>query len=206
MNEATSRLLQDRLGTFRDKNQKIIEPKKPWQPPAMEDFAWDCRVQSMDQSLTNFGYVRFAIDEGIVIMLARDTIRPERHPELMTFTEHYELAWTLETHLLQVLFTCESVIEMPPVHGSRTESILLSGYAVYAACKEVGVDALTMISKNHVGAVLCGDPNASKKQIGEAVCRYIPEAVSRKWNEHTRDAAALGLTRLYDLKQEGVGG
>lgn len=205
MKEETVRLLQDRLGTFRDKNFKIVEPKKPWQPPEMEDFAWDCRVQSMDQSLTNFGLVRFAIEDGEVIMLDRDTIRPERHPELITFAEHYELAWTLETHLLKVLFPHETVIEMPPVFGNRTESILLSGYAVYAACKEVGA-TLTMVSKNHVGAVLCGDQNASKKQVGEAVCRYIPEAVGRKWNEHTRDAAALGLTRLYDMKRESVSG
>jgi hypothetical protein len=56
-----------------------------------------------------------------------------------------------------------------------------------------------------VSAVLLGDPKTKsedrKAAIKEAVCRYIPEAAGRTWNEHTRDALSVGLTRLFDLRE-----
>jgi hypothetical protein len=207
VNDETFRMLQDRLGTFRDKQDKIVKPEKPWHPLRASDLLAEKRVQSFDQTLTNCGMVRIVVEESNhdVWVLDKEVLKPPRFPELSTFAENYERAHWLRNELIGLMYPHETVLEMPPVHGFQTQSILLAGDAIWDVAREMDAP-VSLISKNHVGAVLCNDKSASKAQIKEALAAFIPDVTTRDWNEHTRDAAAQAIVRLYDMKQEGVSG
>lgn len=185
---------------------KKPEPVPEWTPPTLEDFAGSIRVQAFDQTLTSTGYVQMEIDAWTSILeikiWAKDTIRPKPAPELRSFAEKFERQYQLAGELTKIIGCTDPVIyEMPAVHGFETESSLLAGSAVYDVTMENQGKRPVMVSKNRVGSVLCNNPGAKKPEIKQALVRYLPEVAERTWNEHTRDALAIGLTYLYDVKR-----
>jgi hypothetical protein len=185
-------------------------PKPEWTPPRLEDFQWRVPVQAIDQNLTNTGVIRLRIvGYGTTDVLFRETIKPEPAWPLDGFSDMFERAYLLRNELVSRLVSMDTVIETPAVQGYHRDSSLLAAQACWDAVRGLswGTRA-SLVSKQHVGKILCNDPKASKAQIKAAVCRYIPEAAKSTdgWNEHTRDAVAIALTRLYDLKREMTGG
>jgi Holliday junction resolvasome RuvABC endonuclease subunit len=198
------KLLEERMREFATGKQP--KPAPDWTPPTLEDFATGLRVQAFDQTLGSTGYVQVEVDEWIdgrtVKVWAKDTIRPKPDPSLRSFVEKYDRQYLLAGELTKIIQCTDPVIyEMPAVHGWETESSLLAGSAVYDVTMENQGRRPVMISKNHVGSVLCNDSNAKKPEIRKALARYLPEVAERSWNEHTRDALALALTYLYDAKR-----
>jgi hypothetical protein len=179
-----------------------------WTPPTWEDFAWYELVQAADATMTSAGFVMLYIDTKPggapwIDVKAMTTFRPQSD-EPLTFHALYDKRWQLMSMLRQTLRSDAHIVyEMAPVSAPgmfRPESSLFGGSAVYDACQDATGHPPVAISKNHVGSILCNAPYASKNQIKEAVGRYIPQSITRRWNEHTRDAAAVALTHLYDLK------
>jgi hypothetical protein len=197
--------IENRIAAFADGKRS---KKAVWRPPGMEDFEADYIVRCFDATIGACGFVslwRKMLEGGTsrICVSDQEVIRPKSQ-ETLHFHDMYERRWLLQKEIESRLGVGYNVAyEMAPVDipgMRRPESSLLGGSAVYDACKEVGDHGPTAVSKNHVGAVLCNNPHATKQQIKQAVGRYIPESITRKWNEHTRDAAAVGLTHLYDLK------
>jgi Holliday junction resolvasome RuvABC endonuclease subunit len=201
-------MISNRLEAFAagkvEKNKP--KPAPEWIPPTIEDFAWGIRIQAFDQTLTNTGYVQVEVGEwdppingpGVRIWDTQ-TIRPKPDPFLRSFAEKFDRQYQLAAELTKIIECTDPVVfEMPAVHGFETESSLLAGSAIYDVAMENQGKRPTMVSKNHVGSVLCNDPKAKKPEIKKALMRYLPEVAG---NEHTRDALAIGLTYLYDLKK-----
>lgn len=185
---------------------KKPEPAPEWTPPTLEDFATGLRVQAFDQTLMSTGYVQVEIDEWTdtvaVKVWAKDTFRPKKDPLLRSFAEKFDLQYQLRQKVKGTLTLTDRVVhEMPAVHGWETESSLLAGSAIWDATLDLQDVRPVMVSKNHVGAVLCNDKDAKKPQIKAALVRYLPEVAERSWNEHNRDALAIALTYLYDVKR-----
>jgi hypothetical protein len=196
---------EERIAAFAE--GKLVKHPK-WIPPTLNDFAWYELVQAADATLTSAGFVTLWIDTSLggrpwVDVKTMMTFRPETD-EPLTFHAMYDKRWQLMSMIRDELRTDAHIAyEMAPVSAPgmfRPESSLFGGSAVYDACRDATGHLPKAISKNHVGSVLCNDPYASKSQIKIAVGRYIPSSITRKWNEHTRDAAAVALTHLYDLK------
>jgi hypothetical protein len=172
------------------------------------DFAEGCRVLAFDASLANVGWVVFIITGESVIVEAHGTIRPKQDDSgyMGTWQRARGLKRGLwEAGLVVRYMRCTDVlkaVEAPVVGaGHRKESSLIAGMTVWMEC-----DACAVISATHVSAVLLGDPrirsDVRKPAIREAVCRYVPEAAGRSYNEHERDALSVGLVRLFDLEEE----
>lgn len=179
------------------------KPAPQWTPPTIEDFAWGVTVQAFDQTLTNTGYVELMIVGGEVRVAGRLTIRPKPPKELDSFAYAFEQASLLGDEVDDLLMcSSEVVFEMPAVSGFRIDSSKMAGQVIYDRVREsrLGYKAV-MISKNHAASILTGDPYADKNEIRKAIARYLPESDTRRWNEHQRDALALGLAHLYDLKK-----
>ena len=189
--------------------------KEPWRAPLLSDFEHDTRVVALDQTLSNCGLVviRIMPDEdyraavyGCQVQVGlHQTIRPGT--DLLSFPGTYEkgrqLDHELEPWLSRSMYPAATPLhvayEMPSVAGRRAESSLLAGFVIARRCP-----GAVMVSPMHVHAVLAGKPRraeTAKQEIAEAVARYVPGSASREWNEHERDALAIGLTHLYDLKK-----
>lgn len=193
------------------------KPKgRSFTPPELTDFAVNTSVLAFDPTLSNCGWVTIEIYEqafsgGLRFMpIERGTIRPSSASS--GFTGTWEKAKTLNDELAKLifhksLFASAVICETPWVGsgGHRTESALIAGTLVYLYSGEL----FRPVSAQHAYAVLCGGrrpPTAqAKKDIALSVARYIPESSGRGWNEHQRDAAALALTYLHDLKGEHDG-
>lgn len=177
---------------------------EPWHVPRLEDFMAGVRVLSFDAALTNTGWLLMEITDQPRVY-ARGTIRPKT--ELTGYRGTWAKAQYLEAEL-SVLFDDmndlwdELAVEAPPVGGgARTESSLIAGMLVWAhypgRCRD--------IAPPHMSAVLLGDhrmrSDEKKAATREFVISMIPEAAGRDWNEHQRDAAAIGFTRLHDMRR-----
>jgi hypothetical protein len=177
------------------------KPAPEWKPLRLFDFAWERAVLAFDQSLTNCGWVRFTIYSGKIVVYSRGTLRPS--VSTIGFVGTWDKAAKLRKDLAMILSWypgVDVVYENPAVHGHRLESSLLAGQVLYELAGERGYH----IDAQHACKVLCGRPLRSgdrKKAIRLSVARYIPGSETRAWNEHQRDAAALGLTHLHDLRQ-----
>lgn len=180
-------------------------PKAPalqWEPPGIREFLWKVVVLAFDQSLSNCGWIAFSIHNGKIVVYNKGTLRPR------TGERGFMGTWGKASQLRQDLAMIISwypgadhiVYENPAVHGHRLESSLLAGQILY----ELSLDKGQNIDAQHACKVLCGRPLRSddrKQAIRAAVARYVPDSATRHWNEHQRDALALGLTHLYDLRQ-----
>lgn len=195
------------MDTIRKRTSEFLARQsdpKVWTRPEPPDFLWGKPLQVLDQSLGNCGLVRFEItDDGMIIVWAVMTLRPKIDPEYTSFRASYEKTFWLREQLVGELLPITTVMETPAVGGHRIESSLLAGYAVWDVVRDSQDQPPAMVSKRHVGLVLCNSADASKSEIREAVGWYLPASLASSggWNQHTRDALAIGLTYLYDLKR-----
>lgn len=179
--------------------------KKAWKPPEFEDLVHGWEVLSIDQSLRSSGWVYFRAWPTWIEIIDMGTIRPVSDED-EGFSQTYGLAHALRDELIKTfrrVLPDDIVFEMPTVQGNRTESSLLGGYVVRDwAFREKDIWPY-MISIQHSRTVLAGPGTGNDKKAGhEALARYIPESTTRKWNEHTRDAALNGLAYLHDLRED----
>lgn len=195
--------MERRIDEWVRRTKPRSKPRPEWTPPSIEDFAWEMTVQAFDQTLTNIGYVQFMIIKGEVRVADHRTIRPKPSKGLDSFTYGYEQASLLGDEVDDLLLcSSEVVFEMPAVTGYRIDSSKMAGQAIYDRVHASRFHyKAVMVSKNHAATILTGNKDAGKPEMAEAVARYAPETVSRKWNEHQRDALALGLAHLYDVKK-----
>lgn len=196
----------------RDDGSIIRRRRKPsWVRPTLEDFyAVPGQLLCFDQTLTSTGVaiLRYDPDYGIgvdytTVLSARTDL--ESHEG--TYAKAKDIEELVGREIARFrLYSANPrriVYERPPVTGFRTESSLLAGYAV----AKHGGDQASMVSNNHMKAVLLGPkpksaPAWTKAHVKAAVETYVlPPEPGMPWNEHTRDAVALGLTYLYDEKK-----
>jgi Holliday junction resolvasome RuvABC endonuclease subunit len=176
----------------------------PWQPPGLTDFLPLRRVTAFDQSLSHTGYVTLWLEaDGEICILAHGTVHPKTGAR--SFERSWDLTWQLARLVGEAMGTAypgDIIVEKPLIGpGHRPESALLAGYAIHQWALAQWQQWPLSSSARHVSSVLCGNPGHDKKEIAAAVARYLPESAGRGWSEHTRDAAAMALARLYDLKR-----
>lgn len=185
----------------------MVELPPEWQPPSLASFApvAGCEVIAFDPSLSSTGYAWLRVGLRIMV-LSKGTLRGKS--EKTGYLSTYEKALSIRQQLNGVLARIPLLVdgepvrmsvawEAPAVAGYRTESSLIAGYLVYEATG--GACEGVILNANHISSVLCGNPRHDKKEVAAAVARYIPESAGRTWNQHERDAAAVGLTHLLDL-------
>ncbi len=191
--------------------QSQVESRKtarlaPWTPPEPADFR-PCRVLAFDPSLSSTGWVHLRVgwrwkrDPGIEIR-ARGTLRIKT--DLTGYLATYDKATRMKALIQEVVWREQSISwpsdiawEAPAVRGHRLESSLIAGLCVYEASNGLG----TVISANHASQQLTGSPLHDKREIAAAVARYVPESAGRDWNEHQRDALAIGLSFSLDAPE-----
>lgn len=187
--------------------RKTAPPRPAWQPPEFTDFLQHQVIIAFDASLVNTGWVALRTWLRGVDVFGHGTIRPKT--EATGYMSTWERALGLELGLWEEALLASYIrdegtlmaVEAPPVGGGlhRTESSLVAGLTVW---RQAPVKC-AVVSATHVSAVLLGDPRIKsaerKPAIKAAVCRYVPEAAGRDWNEHERDGLSVGLTRLFDL-------
>jgi hypothetical protein len=168
-------------------------------------------VLVFDATLSHCGWVNFTVAGAGVVVHGKGTI--SRTTPYIGYLGTWDKARLLQERLAELLAwdrrefgalpRRKLAVEAPSVGGgSRTESSLIAGMLVWMTSPS----DCAVVSATHVSAVLLGDSRARsaerKKRIREAVILLVPEAASRKWDEHQRDALATGLTHLYDARQE----
>ncbi len=191
--------VRERLG------RAAVTVPPPWQPPQLGAFPQGAEALAFDPSLSSTGWAWLRVAESRVQVLNKGTIRSATAETgfMGTYQRAHciarELAGIFRAVPLYVNHETAQVYrawEAPSVGGGhRTESSLIAGYLVWEASRGAG----TAVQANHVSSLLCGNPRHDKKEIAAAVARYIPESATRQWNEHERDAAAVGLARLLDV-------
>ncbi len=175
----------------------------PWKPPILGEFRHYVKVMAFDPSLGNLAWVSFEIRTYRVCIMEKGTIRPK------TERTGYEGMWDRAQQANSALAALtgrfagsidEWVCEPPLVgFGRRKESSEIAGTLVYMNCPDRR--RFHAVPARHASSVLTGNPHHDKAQIRDAVARYIPDAATRQWNEDERDAAAAGLTYLWDVAQ-----
>lgn len=187
--------------------------KAAWTPPLLADFAQDVSVFSFDQSLSKTGWVYLRVLEGRVDVMARDTIRTKT--EIKGWRGNFDQARQIKHEMDRVekILTRFSpdqmprwpdavVLELPNVHGHRTDSSMLAAYEIDRYC-ETWWRPTEFISIQQSRTILGGSNIRNSKKDGhKALERYVPESIQRTWNEHQRDAAINALGHLYNLKKE----
>jgi hypothetical protein len=177
-----------------------------WTPPEGFDFR-PCRVLVFDPALSNTGWVKFRVS-----WLGRKAPRfaVEERGTLRVKTDQpgylgtYDKASRMRGLIQEVVWREQGyhlpydiAWEAPAVAGRRLESSLIAGFLVYEAANRVG----TAVSANHASYQLTGNPSHDKRAIAAAVARYVPESEGRTWNEHQRDALAIGLSFSLDAPE-----
>jgi hypothetical protein len=186
--------------------RRTAPEKPPWHPPSLADFMPGLRMLAWDASLANAGWVLFRVTTCVEVE-AHGIIHPSQDDNgyLGTWQRMKSLRDALWDHPDLIRWMSDpgilKAVEAPPVGGGhRKESSLIAGAVVWAECGDCAV-----VVPTHVSAVLLGRPRIlsteRKPAIKAAVLRYVPEAASRGWDEHQRDAMSVGLTRLYDLRE-----
>jgi Holliday junction resolvasome RuvABC endonuclease subunit len=194
--------LDEMRGQLRASSRR--RPAEPWTPPRTTDFEAAEPVLAFDATLSHTGWVLLDAMGGVITVLAKGVINPQTSQVgyLATWEKAHNLRGALMgMRLLTSGRLYRAVVEAPSVGGGhRTESSLIAGLMVSLEEPEVVAVSATRVSK-----VMLGDARVRKEErkprIREAVVRLIPEAAGRGWNEHIRDAAATGLTHLYDQRQ-----
>jgi Holliday junction resolvasome RuvABC endonuclease subunit len=178
---------------------KLGRAPAPWEPPEVTDFMGALEVLAFDPSLSAAGWVGLIRRRREIEILGHGTLRPRT--ELKGYRATYDKASQLRmmaTALFQDEFPKTTpnfriAWEAPPVRGQRTESTLIAGWICYDLLQEG-----TPVQASHASKVLAGNPRHHKEEIRLAVARYVPEVLNRSWDQHQRDALAVGLTVLYD--------
>lgn len=169
----------------------------PWQPPLVGTFRNRMPVRAWDATLGHCGWVIIERVDREVLVRDRGTIHIDT--ELTSYLGTWERARLLRAEIREILESYPNladVVEAPVVRGHRLESSLVAGLTVWL---ETGCP---QVARTHVFAVLTGNPRLKsaegKKAIKAAVGRYVPDSLTRKWDEHQRDALAAALTHLHD--------
>ena len=186
----------------RRKQRHLAVP--PWQFPLLSSFAPDRTVLAFDATLSHCGWVLLTVSEGQVFIHGRSTISPvtERRSFLETWDKAARLREELDVLRTALEFRGYQVaVEAPSVGGGhRTESSLIAGTLVHLAWPDV-----VPVHVAHISSLLTGDGRMASEQrkpaIRKAVSLLVPEAAGRTWNEHQRDAVAVGLTWLHDIQE-----
>jgi hypothetical protein len=188
-----------------------IARRNAFRPPSFSDFAI-ATVQAFDQSLNNTGVVLLRSHGKGITLLATGMIRPSEDATAQqswegNFARAEDIRKGVAYHRTGYASMADAVVyERPPVHGKRTESIILAGREVHRATDGEAV----MVDNRHAKKLIIGRAGSSqnpvtKAHVKEAVEAYItpPEASGKTmpWNEHIRDACLLALAWLYDEKQ-----
>lgn len=184
--------------------------RNAFRPPVFSDFAV-ATVQAFDQSLNHTGMALLRSWGGGITLLATGMIRPSAEAtDLQSWEGNYARAEDIYKGVLYhrkgyASMVSDVVYERPPVHGKRTESIILAGREIHRATDGSAV----MVDNRHAKKLIVGRAGSSsnpvtKAHVKEAVEAYItpPEASGKTmpWNEHIRDACMLALAYLLDLK------
>jgi hypothetical protein len=185
---------------------KVVTPE--FIPPWAMHFCKNIMVSAFDPSLLHAGFVRLCWPAGNDAPLVLDHATINLATPLKGFMATWDLAEQLDrsiTGLFERTIGESSwiAIEGPPVGGGdlrRRESALIAGSVIYRVAVSRRC-SFSPLQPRHISKVLTGTdkPLDRKKEIAEAVARYIPDSVNRSWSEHQRDAAAVALTFLYDL-------
>lgn len=184
--------------------------RNAFRPPVLSDFAI-ATVQAFDQTLNNTGMVILRSWGGGFTLLATGMIRPSAEATaLQSWEGNYARAEDIYKGIAYhrtgyASMVDDVVYERPPVHGKRTESIILAGREVHRATEGKAV----MVDNRHAKKLIVGRAGSSqnpvtKAHVKEAVEAYItpPQAIGKlmPWNEHVRDACMLALAWLLDEK------
>lgn len=159
---------------------------------------------ALDQTLTNTGWVLLESGQGHVEVLRKGTIKCQTdfksHESLYDKSEQLMYHLAILTDVIAPLTTHDFVVifERPSVRGFRIESSLMAGREVVRMCEAMGwqwemVSNLTM--KKFLGIKIKG---SKKSEVKDQLVKYVPDVSSREWNEHSRDALALGLTYINE--------
>lgn len=203
-------VLDDSRAALRARTEKAqAAVPEPWHFPDLSEFRRDQYVLAFDATLTNCGWVVFAVILGQVTVIDKGTVRPKTAEVgyLATWDKADRLRCEVESLIArwqQVDSRMLLVVEAPSVGGgSRTESSLIAGMLVWSGRRA----ECAVVSATHVSAVLLGDPRMKsaprKKAVKGAAGRLYPPSAGRDWNEHERDSLATGLVHLYDIQQKG---
>lgn len=183
--------------------------KKEWAAPTLADFA-NGLVCTFDQTFSNTGWVIFRKTDDEVDVIDHGTLREPPVPDLKGFEDTLQRAeWMCERILpiplraYQHEGASEEIVyvhEIPAVQGHRIESSLLGALGVRQAVTALPVPRKRVaVGNQHMKSVLLPvELRSEKRHVTAALNRYTN---TRGWNEHTRDALALGLTYLYDVKR-----
>lgn len=153
-------------------------------------------VLAFDAALSNTGWAMLRRDDlGALTVLGVGTIRTAT-----SFKSHegsYDKAGQLAAGLGPLLpgWAGAVVCERPAVAGHRTESAFLAAYTIHAAAAETGAGPVRLVSRTHVLSLLLGPGKHPKAASTACARRWLPGV---KFNEHTADAALLGITHLFD--------
>lgn len=159
------------------------------------------RILALDQTLTNTGWVVLEGGNGSLEVLMKGIIKCSS--DLSSHEASYDKAEQLMYHLAMLTdkiapLTTEDfvvVFERPAVRGFRIESALMAGREVVRMAEAMGwrwemVSNLTM--KKFLGIKVKG---AKKSDVKDKLMAHTDVSISG-WNEHNRDACAIGLTYL----------
>jgi hypothetical protein len=182
--------------------EKLRPVPSPWQPPAAEKLAEDIFVLAYDQSLSSSGWAALHRSGSLVCLEGHGTLHVKA--ELAGHAGTFQKAHRMRMLMEDIFFSwkpchagdsCVIAYEATPVAGRRLESSLLGGFLVHELSGGTGI----AVSPAHASKVLAGTPRHDKNEIKLAVARYVPEVLNRGWDEHSRDALAVGLTVLWDM-------
>jgi hypothetical protein len=185
--------------------------KKEWVAPTMDDFMPGA-VLAYDQGAFTTGWCYLWVDaNGTLCVLDKGVFKEPPVPALKGYADTLQRAtWMGERLMAHVNDTARLlptnpndywiVCEMPSVAGWRPELSLMGALALRLATAKSQV-RVRMVQNQHMRSVLVGPTeDTSKRVVKEAVGRYT-NVTGAGWNEHNRDALALGLTFLYDEKR-----
>jgi len=185
--------------------------KKEWEPPSFGEFL-DGAVLAYDQGAFCTGWCYFwkSSETGLVV-LDKGVFKEPPVPGLKSHADTLQratwMAERIQAHIHEQRLMPSDlnefwiVHEMPPIQGWRPEVSLMGALAIRLAT-ERSLHRVVSVANQHMRSVLVGSErnDGSKRVVKEALARY-GRFVGDGWNEHNRDALALGLTFLYDEKR-----
>ncbi len=156
------------------------------------------RILAFDQTLTNTGWVLFEAYGDEIQILRKGTLKCQTtlnsHESLLDKADQLEIHLYRLTERVSPLVTHDFmvVMERPAVAGFRTESSLMAAREVARMCDSMNWP-WTMVANNTMKKFLGLKTKSKKSEVRDALMKRV-DVSSREWNEHSRDALALGLT------------
>ncbi len=200
--------LAEKAATLRakaPKSRKVI-----WNRPVPSSFS-EGTVLSFDQTFSKTGWCLVRVEDRSIDVLAKGFIQEPPIPDTAKFEDILQRSEWMYDRIGHVIrsevidraldgdgFTV--IHEAPILHGMRIEASLLGGFAVRIATRRA-LGTIPVIVENRRMLAVLVPPEERLNQAGKShITRaLLPYWDTRKgWNEHNRDALALGLTYLHD--------